>query len=114
VAGIEKCRRDGKLKDGDDFGKLVDAMLGLEGSKFAKAVESEAGAMLGESHSLTPTRRREALTIRKSSNSKTALPPVKVPSNFLAKAEAIRLTNAKRFWPSTAHLVQKYPLSPQG
>jgi len=62
VAGIEKGRRDGKLKDGDDFGKLVDAMLGLEGSKFAKAVESEAGAMLGERDSLTPARRREALT----------------------------------------------------
>ncbi len=54
VAGLEKARRDGKLKDGDDFGALVDTMLGLEGSKFSKAVESEAGAMLGESHSLTP------------------------------------------------------------
>ncbi|MFZ4593715.1 MAG: hypothetical protein ACOYOF_05630, partial [Verrucomicrobiaceae bacterium] len=56
VAGIEKARREGKLKEGDNFGALVDTMLGLEGSKFSKAVESEAGAMLGEggvSHSLT-------------------------------------------------------------
>jgi len=62
VAGIEKARRKGKLKEGDDFGALVDTMLGLEGSKFSKAVESEAEAMLGETHSLTPARRGGALT----------------------------------------------------
>ena len=59
VAGIEKARREGKLKEGDNFGALVDTMLGLEGSKFSKAVEAEAGALLGESgvsHSLTPSR----------------------------------------------------------
>jgi hypothetical protein len=61
VAGLEKARRDGKLKDGDDFGALVDTMLGLEGSKFSKAVEVEAGAMLGETHSLTPSRREGSL-----------------------------------------------------
>jgi len=54
VAGIEKARREGKLKEGDNFGALVDTMLGLHESKFSKAVESEAGAMLGETHSLTP------------------------------------------------------------
>jgi aryl carrier-like protein len=48
VAGIEKARREGKLKDGDDFGALVDTMLGLEDSKFSKAVEREASGLLGE------------------------------------------------------------------
>jgi hypothetical protein len=48
VAGIEKARREGKLKEGDNFGALVDTMLGLEGSKFSKAVESEAHSLVGE------------------------------------------------------------------
>ena len=47
VAGIEKARREGKLKEGDNFGALVDTMLGLEGSKFSKAVESEAHSLAG-------------------------------------------------------------------
>lgn len=59
VAGIEKARREGKLKDGDEFGQLVDTMMGLEGSKFAKAVEMEAREMAQtETHSATPLKPR--------------------------------------------------------
>lgn len=55
VRSVDKARASGKLADGNALDSFIDDLLGLNESKFSKAVEAEAGAMLGEasSHSLS-------------------------------------------------------------
>jgi len=48
VRALQKAKESGKLKDGDSWTSFVDNLLNLEDSKFARAVESEAGAMIDQ------------------------------------------------------------------
>ncbi len=60
VRAMDKARADGKDLAGWDT--FVDDMLGLNESKYARAVESEAEGMSGRSFSLTPDKMAGSLT----------------------------------------------------